>query len=90
MTGAPWEASSDIRIIIASCCRSDRGTGLATLPGVLGVLIRLGLKEDSILRLPRLRFSGVFLSGKESRYIEDLIYDCSCFIEFTKQVGKKQ
>ena len=72
MTGAPWEASSDIRIIIASCCRSDRGTGLATLPGVLGVLIRLGLREDSMLRLPRLRFSGVFLSGKESRYIEDL------------------
>lgn len=54
----PCDDSSDMRLIIASCCRSESGTAREPPPGVLG-LVR---GDDSQLKLPRLRLFGVFLS----------------------------
>jgi hypothetical protein len=47
-----------MRIIMASCCRSESGTERDPPPGVLGLVIG----DASRLRLPRLRLLGVFLS----------------------------
>lgn len=56
----PCVDSSDIFIIMASCCRSDSGTARDPPPA----FFELVRGDDSQLRLPRFRLFGVLLSVK--------------------------
>ena len=59
----PCVDSSAIRMIIANCCLSDKGTERDPAPGVLDMFWCPMIGDPSKLMLPRLRLLGVLRSG---------------------------